>query len=293
MRIEPVIVIGAGPAVLATAIQLKRYGIHARVLERDQIGGLLRNANWVENYPGFPRGIRGVDLVRLFVEQARAASVEVTFDEVTELHHEDGLFRVVTRSRAHYAPVVAIASGTKPITLSDTAIPARLRDRVLYEVYPLTHMEGRRVAVIGAGDAAFDYALNLSRRNDVLILNRGEKTRCLPLLRERADACARIAYRDRTRLIELAEGPDGGLLIACESPQGISRIEVDYLIAAIGRVTQLDFASPSALRDWETGGQLYQVGDVKNQLFRQTAIAVGNGILAAMRISGGLGSGGD
>lgn len=286
MKIEPVVVIGAGPAGLAAAIQLKRYGVDALVLERDQIGGLLRNANWVENYPGFPRGIRGVDLARRLVQQAQAASVEVTFDEVTELDHDEGLFQVVTRSRIHFAQIVVIASGTKPVTLSGVTIPDGLRERVMYEVYPIAQMEAKRVVIIGAGDAAFDYALNLARRNAVLILNRGEKTSCLPLLLERADACAQIAYRDRTRLTRLAEGRERALQVECETLQGVWRVEADYLIAAIGREPQLDFVSPSALRDWDAGGRLYQVGDVKNGLFRQTAIAVGDGILAAMRIMG-------
>ncbi len=62
MKEYQVIIIGAGPAGLAAAIQLQRQGIPALILERGQIGGLLNNAYWVENYPGFPEGITGAEL---------------------------------------------------------------------------------------------------------------------------------------------------------------------------------------------------------------------------------------
>ncbi|MGE5123202.1 MAG: FAD-dependent monooxygenase, partial [Acidobacteriaceae bacterium] len=68
--VEQVIIIGAGPAGLAAAIQLKRYGVQTRLFERKKAGGLLHNANLVENYPGFPQGIAGPALVDLFVRHA-------------------------------------------------------------------------------------------------------------------------------------------------------------------------------------------------------------------------------
>ena len=70
MKVHPVIIIGAGPAGLAAAMQLERQGVSALVFERSQVGGLLWNANLVENYPGFVDGITGPDLVDLFQKQA-------------------------------------------------------------------------------------------------------------------------------------------------------------------------------------------------------------------------------
>ena len=70
MENYPVVIIGAGPAGLAAAMQLKRQGIDPLVLERKLVGGLLLNANLVENYPGFVDGISGPDLVSLFKDQA-------------------------------------------------------------------------------------------------------------------------------------------------------------------------------------------------------------------------------
>ena len=82
MQTENIVIIGAGPAGLAAGLQLKRYGEEFILIERDNIGGLLRNANLVENYPGFPGGISGRELVRRFKKQVSEISVKVTFTEV-------------------------------------------------------------------------------------------------------------------------------------------------------------------------------------------------------------------
>ena len=72
-----VIIIGAGPAGIACAIQLKRYNIDSIVLEKDEIGGLLKNANLIENYLGFPNGISGKKLVQLINKQVRTSKINI------------------------------------------------------------------------------------------------------------------------------------------------------------------------------------------------------------------------
>ena len=90
MNVEHVTIIGAGPAGIATALQLKRYGITPIILEKNTIGGLLRNAHLVENYPGFPKGISGVNLVRLFRKHLERAAITIFPEEVINLDIEDG-----------------------------------------------------------------------------------------------------------------------------------------------------------------------------------------------------------
>lgn len=287
MLTEKVTIIGAGPAGLSTALQLKRYGITPLLLERERIGGLLRNANLVENYPGFPGGIPGVELVQLFEEQANNSSITTNQEEVTEITHDGKVFQVVTHSNVYPSLVVVIASGTKPNTFTDFTIPEALLKKVYYEVYPLLNLDGRHITIVGAGDAAFDYALNLSNKNEVAILNRGKQIKCLPLLWKRADASPNITYHKKTRIIEISDVPNTGMFLKCLSPGGVIRLHTDYLIGAIGRDAQLDFLSSQMLGrfdELEKQGVLYLVGDVKNGLYRQTSIAVGEGILAAMKI---------
>lgn len=296
MKVYPVAVVGAGPAGLATALQLKRCGIETLLLESGQPGGLLLNANRVENYPGFPDGISGPELAKLFIQQSAQTGVRITRGRVLSLDFEkrsrqspgpEGMFSLRTAERVYRALRAVIASGTRPLPLRDLAMPNSLAERVYYDVHPLLSVSGWHIAILGSGDAAFDCALSLAVRNTVTILNRSDKMKCLPLLWERAAAEANIRYKPLTSLVRVSSASSQRLGLECTNPGGAEQMVVDALLAATGREARLDFASPSLLKqmtDLERDGLLFRVGDVKNGLFRQTAIAVGDGILAAMEI---------
>lgn len=282
---DDALIVGAGPAGLAAAVQLRRYGRTIRIFEAARPGGLLWNANRVENYPGFAKGVPGPTLARMFVRQL--GTERITRQAVLELRWEADCFQAVTSEGVYTGRTAVIASGTRPRPLSGFAIPEELRRRVSYEVAGLLAVRGQRVIIVGSGDAAFDYALNLGRRNSVIILNRGERVKCLPLLWDRAQACTAIQYRPSTTIQRLVSSADGGMTVECSSPSGQTIFQADALIGAIGREPQLDFISSPLLErlaDFETRGILHLVGDVKNGIFRQSAIAVGDGIRAGMRI---------
>jgi thioredoxin reductase len=287
MIIEEITVIGAGPSGLAAAIQLKRYGMDPWVVEKTAIGGLLRNANLVENYPGFPGGIPGPRLVRLFEEQAGDARLRVSFDQVVRLDLADKAFLVETKAHVHASRAVVVASGTKPRKPADLVIPQDVEERVFYEVHPLLKAEGKKIAVLGGGDAAFDYALTLGKANEVIILHRGDAPHCLPLLQERAKGKPEITYMNNVAVTRIMRDSPESILLDTAGPRGVARLAAHYLVIAVGREPQLDFLAERIRGDsraLERDGNLAFVGDVKNDVFRQVSIAVGDGVLAAMRM---------
>jgi len=286
MTVNDVVIIGAGPAGLATAIQLKRYGITPIVIEKSEIGGLLKNANNVENYLGFPEGISGPKLIKLFKQHINNAGVKVAFEEVLELRIKNRLFSIKTNKKVIISRIVVIASGTKPRTLFDPKKFTKIKNRIFYEVYNLAQVKNEKIAIIGAGDAAFDYALNLANNNKVLILNRGSKVKSLPILFERVRKNRNISYMENTQ-VESFDYINDQLKLTCSIRKEKKEIYTSYLLIAIGREPNLDFLTENIknkIEELQKSKVLYMVGDVKNGIYRQTSIAVGDGIKSAMQI---------
>ncbi|MFQ6093648.1 MAG: NAD(P)/FAD-dependent oxidoreductase [bacterium] len=287
MDIKDVVVIGAGPAGIATAIQLKRSNIEPVLLEQGEIGGLLRNANLVENYPGFPEGISGPDLVELFEKHLENTGVRVNFERALELEYRERAFFIKTNRRMIRSTIVVIATGTRPRTIPALSILDDMKERIFYEIDPIGGIKNKRIAIIGAGDAAFDYALNLSQKNEVIILNRRKQAECIPVLEERSMKSENISCLHNVNVDINSE--DNKILLTCIDcdSQNATKICTDYVVIAIGREPCLDFLGEEIKKCFENlikTNLLYMVGDIRNEIYRQTAICVGDGIKAAMKI---------
>lgn len=288
MKLHDVVIVGAGPAGIAAAIQLRRQGITPLLIERDTPGGLLRNADRVENYPGFAEGIAGPRLAALLRKHLARAGVEPVQEAVESLEYDGAAFHFRTAAGEHTGRIAVIATGTRPREVSFPGLDAALGVRAFYEVHPLLPLGGKRVSIVGAGDAAFDYALNLARRgNRVTIHNRGGRRSCLPLLWERAAANEDIEYRVDSTLLNIETGGEC-LSLSWRDEERDVRESCDYLLLATGREANLGFLSGSMrprVRDLQAAGLLHLIGDVQNGPFRQAAIAAGDGIRAAMMVS--------
>lgn len=286
MNEREVIIIGAGPAGIAAAIQCRRMGLEPLIFEKSEIGGLLRNANLVENYPGFPVGIKGVDLVNTFKQQLAVNRIEVVPAEVTGLDFKNDLFSVMAGGKTILSKRVIVAIGTKPVQ-TELEIPQPAEGLVFYEVYPLLDRRDDTITIIGAGDAAFDYALSLGQSNDVIIINRGEITRCLPLLVQCVSQSNRIRYWSNTTVTEIDVQKNGKLDLTCRGLENSHQIESDYLIYAIGRQPEqlhLSDAIGDNSARLMAERRLFFIGDIINGRYRQTSIAVADGVKAAMQI---------
>jgi len=282
-------IVGAGPGGITAAIQLARCGIDFIMIEKGEIGGLLLNANLVENFPGFPEGMSGRELVNSFRKHLERLSVDVLNDEVTFTDYMEGQFLIDTSlNGAILANNLVIASGTRPREGNWTGLSEDTKKMIFYEVLPLLNIKNKRIAVIGAGDAAFDYALHLGAANQVYILNRSKKTKCLPLLEVRAGEMKSIHYMPSTWVTGIGMAGDG-LELSLESPGEVRNgtLHVHYLLAAIGRDPTIDFLSPHLLRSYEGKIKipgLYFCGDVIRGMTRQATISIGDGMHSAMDI---------
>ena len=287
MKLIEIAIIGAGPAGIAAAIQCHRQGIDFILFEQALVGGLLNNAHLVENYPGFPAGIAGRFLIDKFSRQLSNLAVPVINEQVTQIDFRNNAFSIMTDSETRQAQYLILATGTKPVT-TELSILQSLNGRVLYEIIEIIKVTGQQIVIIGAGDAAFDYALNLGQRNHVIILNRSDQIKCLSLLEKRANANDNIKYLENISVIGAEKTPAGQIKIACiQSGDNIS-IYADYLVFAIGRDPNDACLSPklrSCQKQMIEKGRLYLAGDIANGRYRQTAIAVADGIRAALQIN--------
>jgi thioredoxin reductase len=288
----PIAIIGAGPAGITAAVQLRRSGIEFLLLEKSRAGGLLNEANCVENFPGVPGGVAGRLLATRLKRQLAAAGIQIKKARVTHLAYDDRRFTLCTERETLTAARVILACGTVPLPPGPPLDTENLRGRLFAGVLPLLKARGETIAIIGGGDAACDYALSLVGNNEVHILVRSRRPRALPLL---VDRCRRlgVVWHENFRLTraEVLAGEAGMVLHARDAHgEDTGGILCQRLLTAIGREPALGFLAPelrAALPELAARKAVFLAGDVGNGGFRQAAIAAAGGLRAPMEIQEG------
>ncbi|MBQ3206276.1 MAG: FAD-dependent oxidoreductase, partial [Peptococcaceae bacterium] len=184
-----VLIIGAGPAGMTAAIYAARAGYKTALVEHGIPGGQAATTDMIENYPGFPEGISGPELMLKFFEQTQTFGVEVIYEQVMSAELSGEIKKVTTENQTIEAKVVIIASGAKPKTLG-VSNEGRLRGRGVS--YCATcdgfFFKDQPVAVVGGGDTAVEEAMYLTKmcssvtlihRRDALRANRTAQNRAL------------------------------------------------------------------------------------------------------------------
>jgi len=213
--------------------------------------------------------------------------VKIVLEEVIKAEFQNGLFRIATKGLDYRSKLLIAASGTVPIKFSLEMSSEEIKERLFSEVRPISNVQDKQIVIVGTGDAALDYALNLSRQNKVIILNRGTRVKGLKLLWERVQNKSSISYFNNTEIKDITLDEGDELFLSGLKDGEELKLSADYLITAIGRKSEYSFAGDSIIegRDQlEKEGKLFLIGDLNNGSFRQTSIAVADGIRIAMII---------
>ena len=163
MTIKDLIIIGAGPGGVTSAIYAKRAGLDVLVFEKYVIGGQVVNAFEIENYPGFSK-INGFDLALLFQNQLKDNDIKVINEEVIKIEPNDNYFKIITNNNEYFSKKVILALGSKHKTLS-------LSNLEKYEGHGISYCatcdgafyKDKNVAIVGAGNSAISEAIYLAK----------------------------------------------------------------------------------------------------------------------------------
>ncbi|MDJ0764380.1 MAG: NAD(P)/FAD-dependent oxidoreductase [Myxococcota bacterium] len=284
---EQIIIVGAGPAGCAAAVQCCRLGVSPCLLDRTgQAGGLTRNAFMIENYPCLDP-TDGPSFAQLLARHIDRFGIQVKKTVVQSIYRTNGGYAVTCDTDEMWATSVILAVGTTPISLTIPGAPSLLGNGLYHSIVEVADRSIDSALVIGGGEAALDYALTLARqgaRVDVVV--RSDRLRAqgrlVSLVRNNAD----IKLNFSMTPLAIRAGDRGVILDVATSSSTVS-MAGDCALAAIGRVNAL----PGLLKGLDVGGPvavstpspgLFVAGDARVGNLGQAGMAIGDGLAAAM-----------
>lgn len=190
------LIVGSGPAGLTAALYTARANLEPVVLTGMELGGQVSLTHMVENYPGYPEGISGQDLVEAFQRQAERFGAKSVFDMATEIDFSQRPFRVKTYGEQYLAETLILSTGATPRHLD---VPGEVDYTGRGVSYCATcdghFFQGRNVVVVGGGDSALEEGLFLTRfAESVTIIHRRDELRAGALLQTRASNNPKISF---------------------------------------------------------------------------------------------------
>ncbi len=297
MQKEKVIVIGSGPAGLTAALYTARALLNPLVISGSELGGQISITNEVENYPGFPEGITGPELVEHMQKQAEKFGARVLIDEVTEVNFKDGSpFKLTTHGDAFEAEAVIVCVGASPRRLG---VPGE-EEMIGRGVSFCATCDGfffreKDVVVVGGGDSAMEEALFLTRfASAVKVIHRRDELRAGEILKQRAFANEKISFIWDTVVEEIVgDGKVEAVRIRNVKTDETSELTTDGVFIYIGHYPntslfegQLEMNERKYLitdKHMATSAPgVFAAGEVQDPTFRQIATSVGQGCAAAM-----------
>ena len=291
-----IVIVGSGPAGYTAAIYAGRAELEPVVVAGHQFGGQLMLTTDVENYPGFPEGVSGPEMMELFQKQAERFGAKVLLEDATEVDLSKRPFRVTTAEHAFTADAVILATGA---TAKWIGLPSEQRltnrgvsacatcDGALYR--------GKAMAVVGGGDTAMEEALFLTRfAPKVQVIHRRDTLRASKIMQERARRNEKIEFVWNSEVEEvLGDECVTGVRIRNLQTGERGELPVEALFVAIGHEPntslfrgQIELEPTGYIRvnrGTRTSVEgVFACGDAMDPTYRQAVTAAGTGCMAAI-----------
>lgn len=300
--VHNVIIVGSGPAGLTAALYTARANLSPLVFEGHQPGGQLTITTEVENYPGFPKGVMGPEMMDLFREQAKRFGAQCVFKSVSKVDLSKRPFRVISEDQEHLAKSLIIATGASAKLLN---LPSEA-EYMGYGVSACATCDGfffknQHVVVVGGGDTAMEEATFLTKfATRVTVVHRRNELRASKIMQEKAANNPRIEFVWDSLVSEVLGKVEGGkksltgVRLQNVKTKETMDLACDGLFLAIGHQPntkvfekQLDLdnigyvlTKPHSTETNVAG--VFAAGDVADSYYRQAVTAAGTGCMAAI-----------
>jgi thioredoxin reductase (NADPH) len=294
---ENVIVIGSGPAGLTAALYTARAGLSPLVVSGNQLGGQVSITSEVENYPGFPDGTTGPELVDYMQKQAERFGARVLIDEVTQVKlMPGGPQGVRTHGDSFETKALVIATGASPRRLDVPGETALIGRGVSFcATCDGFFFRGKQLVVVGGGDSALEEGLFLTRFADaVRVVHRRHELRAGEALKRRAQANDKISFIWDS-VVERIEGEDKVEAVQLRNvkTQENTRLTTDGVFIYVGHYPNTDLFKGQLEMDdhgyLQTDARMmtsvpgvFAAGEVQDSVYRQVATSVGQGSAAGI-----------
>jgi thioredoxin reductase (NADPH) len=297
--IREVIILGSGPAGYTAALYTARANLKPLVFTGLQPGGQLTITTDVENYPGFPKGIQGPEMMDLFRAQVERFGTELIDAQVERVDLGKRPFTVWSDGKSHQAKSLIVATGASALLLG---LPSEQK----YMGFGVSacatcdgfFYKGKRVIVVGGGDTAMEEATYLTRFcPEVIVVHRRASLRASKIMQERALANPRIRFLWNSEVAEVV-GEEGGKVTGVKlrdtSTGAVTEMAIDGVFVAIGHKPNTDFLAgqlpldPKGYVLVKSGSSytsiegVFAAGDVHDAVYRQAVTAAGSGCMAAI-----------
>jgi thioredoxin reductase (NADPH) len=295
--VREIIVIGGGPAAYTAALYSARANLNPLVIEGFAWGGQLMITSDVENYPGYPDGVLGPEMMQDLRRQAERFGTEFLTDDVTKVDFSERPFRVWVGEDEYRAEAVVVATGANARQLGlDSEKKLQGRGVSYCAVCDAAFFKEREIVVVGGGDSAMEEATFLAKfASKVTVVHRRDNFRASPIMVDRARSNERIEFL-LDSVVEEVLGDDTvtGVLVRNVKTDETVEIPADGFFVAIGHDPNTAlFRGQLEMDDGgyiETKGKttetnvvgVFAAGDVQDHVYRQAVTAAGSGCMAAL-----------